>query len=278
MMDISEFDTDGQGFVLNKVERRHEQIRSMLLQHNMVTVAEFCKALNCSESTIRNDLRLLERQGLVKRTFGGAVLAQDVPFKSHVNVRAAQNIEAKNEIARYVVDHVLTDGATITLDSGTTNVAIAKKIVESPLENLTVITNSFAAASILTKTDKVRLYFAGGSYDHERACFYDEYTSLYIRTMRSEYFFLSVIGIQADVGLTIGEPNEANIKQVMMSCAAKTIVVADASKVGKVGFKWIAGLDAADRLITNESADPEAVRALEENGLDVVLVPAGPNR
>jgi DeoR/GlpR family transcriptional regulator of sugar metabolism len=277
-LDIREFDTDGQGFVLNKVERRHEQIRSMLLQHNMVTVAEFCQALNCSESTIRNDLRQLEQQGIVKRTFGGAVLAQDVPFKSHVNMRASQNIEEKNEIAQYVVDHVLTDGATITLDSGTTNVAIAKKIVESSLENLTVITNSFAAASILTKTDKIKLYVAGGSYDYDRACFYDDYTSLYIRTMRSEYFFLSVIGIHADVGLTIGEPNETNIKQVMMSCAAKTIVVADCSKIGKVGFKWIAGLDAADKLITNENADPDAVQALTMRGLDVVLVPADPNR
>ena len=51
----------------NKIEKRHQEIRMLLLSNELVTVKEFCEVLKCSEATLRNDLRYLEENGFLKR-------------------------------------------------------------------------------------------------------------------------------------------------------------------------------------------------------------------
>jgi len=256
---------------IDKSEIRHEKIRSMLIANDLVTVNEFCKILNCSEATVRNDLRYLEEMRLIKRTHGGAVATGSTALNSNMSMRSAAFKHEKDIIANYVINHILFPGQTIILDSGTTNTEIAQKIVESSLE-LTVLTNSFTAASILSRTDRVKLYIAGGCCDHMTSSFYDETAKNLFNTMRADIFFLSVNGISHEVGFTISGHEEASVKQAMIKCSQKCIVTADHSKLGKIGLKVVCGFGDVDTLITDGNANMERVKKLKNTGLNVITI------
>lgn len=254
----------------NKADIRQEKIRSMLIAKDFVTLSEFCEALNSSEATIRNDLRYLEGEGLIKRTHGGALATGNTAFNSNISMRSSAHKNEKEAIASFVTKNILTSGQTIVLDAGTTNIEIAQRILESSLE-LTVLTNSLAAASILSKSEKIKLYLAGGSYDSLTSSFTDESAQKFFETMRSDIFFLSVNGISAEVGFTISGDDNAAIKQSMMKSSKKCIVTADHSKLNKIGLKVVCGFEDIDTLITDNKANEDDISQLTNRGLNVIL-------
>lgn len=253
-----------------KAEIRHDKIRSMLIAKNFLTLSEFCEILNSSEATIRNDLRHLEEKGLIQRTYGGAIATGNTAFNSNMSMRSAAFKAEKESIANYVVNNILYSGQTIVLDAGTTNVEIAKKIVESSLK-LTVLTNSFAAASILSESENIKLYVAGGYYDNLNSSFCDEQAQKFFSTMYADIFFLSVNGISTDVGFTISGNQNVSIKHAMLKSSKKCIVVADHSKLDKIGLKVVCGFNDVDTLLTDNKADREYINQLTNEGLDIIL-------
>lgn len=254
----------------SKTEIRHEKIRGMLIANDLVTVAEFCQALDCSEATIRNDLRYLEEEGLLKRSFGGAVANGKTALYSNINMRSIAHKKEKESISGYIVNNVLSSGQTIILDSGSTSVEIAKSIIESPLE-LTILTNSFPAASILTHSDKIKLYMACGCYDNRSASFHDELSQVLFETMRADICFLGINGVSHDAGFTISGHEEASIKQAMIRCSQRCIVPADTSKLGKIGLKIICGISEVDTLICDTNSGNNELNLLKSAGLNVVF-------
>jgi DeoR/GlpR family transcriptional regulator of sugar metabolism len=254
-------------------KKRHEQIRNLLISHNLLSVAEFCRILDCSEATIRNDLRYLEEQGFIQRTFGGAIATANTTYNTDVLLRTSVSTKEKEAIADYVIHHILVSGQIITLDAGSTNVILAQKIVESPLE-LTVITNSFAAASILSKSERINLYLVGGYYNPLTYAFLDEMAPKILESIRSDIFFLAPNGLSKEAGITISDPKEVFIKQTMIRHARQCIALADHSKIGKLGLKVICGFEALRMLVTDDKADVQEIARLEESGVRVVAAPS----
>nr|WP_231556317.1 hypothetical protein [Cryobacterium sp. MLB-32] len=66
---------------------------------------------------------------------------------------------------------------------------------------------------------------------------------------------------------------EAGVKTLMLAAAARTVVVADGSKLGQVHLGLIGMLGDFDTLVTDIGADPAALAALRDTGL-TVLQPA----
>ncbi len=256
----------------SKTEIRHEKIRSMLIANDLVTVAEFCQTFNCSEATIRNDLRFLEERGLLKRSYGGAVATGHTAIHTNMNTRSVAYKKEKEAIANYIVNHLLTSGQTIILDSGSTCVEIAQSIVESELE-LTILTNSFAIATILTHSSRVKLFLTGGNYDPEPAAFHDEFSIALFNTMRADLCFLSVNGVSYEAGFTISGFEEAPIKQAMIRASRQNYVVADHSKLGKIGLKVICNLSDVTALVSDKFDSNEEIKALESAGLRIIFAP-----
>ncbi|HEX2945257.1 MAG TPA: DeoR/GlpR family DNA-binding transcription regulator [Clostridia bacterium] len=252
---------------------RHNKIRNLLITNKLLNVDEFCEILHCSEATIRNDLRYLEEQGFIKRTYGGAVATENTTYNTDVILRTSVLNAEKQAIADYVVRNILTPGQIITLDSGSTNAILAQKIVESQLE-LTAITNSLISASILAKSQKVNLYVVGGYYNMLTYSFQDEITQKILETVRSDIFFLAPNGVSSQAGITITDPKEVNIKQMMIKHANRSIALADHSKVGKSGFKVICNLNDLNMLVTDDKSDVNEITRLKGASLPVVVVPA----
>ena len=139
-------------------EERHKYILELLDQNGKILVKDLSKEFNVSESMIRKDLKVLERKNLLRRTYGGAITIDNNPIKiKSFNNRISENIEFKSIIAKKSFEK-LSDNDTIFLDASTTSFMIAKLIVENN-KQLTVITNMFEIASLITPDTNTKFIF-----------------------------------------------------------------------------------------------------------------------
>ena len=151
------------------IERRNE-ILEKLQKEKRVVVGELSKIYGVSEETIRRDLEKLENDGYVIKSYGGAVLNENVNIDMPFNVRKNTNVVGKQRIAE-IVKSMVKDGERLMLDSSSTAVFIAKALKEER-RNLTVITNSIEI--IIELFDRPdwhdgRLVGAGGTADGPNA-------------------------------------------------------------------------------------------------------------
>ena len=145
-------------------EERHKYILELLDQNGKILVKDLSKEFNVSESMIRKDLKVLERKNLLRRTYGGAITIDNNPIKiKSFNNRISENIELKSIIAKKAFEE-LSDNDTIFLDASTTSFMIAKLIVEDN-KQITVITNMFEIASLITPDTITKFIFIGGDYN-----------------------------------------------------------------------------------------------------------------
>lgn len=254
----------------NKVNRRHEEIRNLLLSNGSVTLQELCSKLNCSEATIRNDLTALEKQGVLKRMHGGAVANENTIRNTKINKRLNENIDEKEQIADYVVKNLIKANMIITLDSGTTTMALAQKLLDSKTP-CTVITNSFNVASIVSKSEEINLYLAGGFYDPDHGSFHDEVSDYVFKNYQSEICFISPNGISMDGLITNSGTSENPIKKRMMSQANRTVLLADYTKIGATELNILSNPQDVDCLVTDKNIKNQQITQLKKAGLKVVV-------
>lgn len=254
-----------------KADIRHEKIIKLLNSYDNVSIAEFCQRLECSESTIRNDLTYLEKNGALRRTFGGAIKTEITPYNLLDSAsRETVYLMEKRSIAEYVVKNIIKSGATIVLDSGTTCAEIAKVLVEESLP-VTVLTVSLLATNILVKSDVIRTYCIGGFYDKVRETFYDEYMACAIKNMYADLFFMGVDGVSTTAGITLTAGDDMSYKNAFISMSKEVFVVADHSKLGRIAFRAIGDNQSSMTVITDRWADMDKVSAIDKSGLKIIV-------
>ena len=256
----------------SKPIRRQEKIRALLLARNVVTLGEFCEELKCSESTIRNDLKALDSRGLITRTFGGAVANENTQHYISMEARKGLHIKEKQRIAAYIASHILFPGCTVALDTGTTTAEIARAILSAKIP-LNVITDSQAAANLLSKAPNLTLFLTGGRYQPQKDAYIDQTAEQLVLSMRSDLFFLTCNGVSAQDGFTISDVDEISMKRSMSQCSKRTICVVDSSKIGKASLKVIFTPAQIKTLITDWNIDPQQVEELQAVGIEVIVVP-----
>jgi DeoR family transcriptional regulator, aga operon transcriptional repressor len=251
---------------VSKTERLG-RILEQLARDGTVTVADLAADLGVSEATVRRDLQVLGEQRLLERSHGGAV-AHGTAHELPVRYRTGRSDE-KRRIARAAAE-LVTDGVAIALTGGTTTTEVARTLAAR--QGLTVITNALNIAVELAVRPNLKLIVTGGV---ARSASYELVGSLADATLQGLYVdlaFVGVDGVDAERGLTTQNEVEAATNRALMDRAKRTVVVADASKLGRVAFAEIAGVDRAERLITNTGADTEQIERLRAAGLAVTLV------
>jgi len=254
----------------SKALERQDSIRDLLLSKGTLTLSELCTAFNCSEATIRNDLTKLEKSGVLKRVLGGAVACENTSRNSGITKRMRIQNAEKNAIAEYVVREIIRPNTIITLDSGTTNMAIAQKLLDYKIP-CTVITNSFIVATIASKSPNIQLCLAGGLYDAEHASFHDDVSSLILKSIRSEFAFISPNGISPNGDITNSGLTENAIKQQMIQQASKTIVLADHTKIGNIELKILCRVNDVFLIVTDSNATEAQLKILRNAGFNIAV-------
>ncbi|ACZ43354.1 transcriptional regulator, DeoR family [Thermobaculum terrenum ATCC BAA-798] len=253
---------------------RKEQILQRLLERAEVTVEELVEELGASPATIRRDLAELEREGLLRRTHGGASLAERMLYEpflhdSSFEAQVRRESEAKRRIGLAAAS-LVADNETISLTPGTTTTQVARSIRHR--RGITVITTTVNVAMELSNREDLTVFVAGGFL---RGSWFSLVGSFTIRAV-SEFFvdkvFIGVNGIHAEKGLTCWNAEEAAVNRALIEHAKQKIVVADHTKLGALATALICPTNWVDILITDTGAAEEAVQPFRDLGIEVILV------
>jgi DeoR family fructose operon transcriptional repressor len=247
-------------------EERKIRILEEIEQKKKVTVAYLSGLFEVSGATIRTYLRDMERAGALIRTHGGAIIKTKTGFEPNSRQKEVQNLPAKRRIAQEAL-HLIEDGDTIILDTGTTTAELARCL--GKCQNLTVVTNDFVIAQVLEDTPGINTILMGGTVRKGFHCTVGIQGREITAGLTADKAFMAANGVSATKGLTTPDINHAETKRRMIAIAGKVIVLCDHSKIGKVSFAQFATIDQVDVLVTDplESAERQA---FEKQGVEVI--------
>ena len=236
-----------------------------LAAEGTVDVTALVERLGVSAATVRRDLRLLEQQRMLSRTHGGAV-AHDVLYELPLRYKAARHQVEKRRIAAEAATRV-ADGAVVGLTGGTTTTEVARAILDR--RGITVVTNALNIAGELAIRADLRLVVTGGTARSESYELVGPVAEQALERLNLDVAFVGVDGISARAGITTHREIEAHTNRTMQERAHRVVVVADASKIGRVVLARIAGCEDVDTLITTTGADPGERGAIAALGVEV---------
>jgi DeoR/GlpR family transcriptional regulator of sugar metabolism len=249
-------------------EERRQQILQQLREAGKVTVDDLSARFGVSAPTIRADLSFLEKQGLLRRTHGGALPIESTLYEPPYTVREMKNLLEKQAIAQ-VAATLVQDEETVLLDAGTTTFEIARQFKQK--RGLKVVTNSLSIALELMERKDMEVVLLGGSVHSARRATLGELVLHALDVIYVDHAFLSFNGVDARAGYTSVDFEAAAVKRKMMQHARQVIVVADHAKLGQVAFAQVAPVHAAHVLIVDEGASPDTLKAFEEAGVHVLI-------
>ena len=246
---------------------RLSAILEQLATGGAVEVDSLAKELGTSPATIRRDLATLARQRLLERTHGGAV-AHAVSYELPLRYKGVRFAEEKRRIAAAAAVGV-AEGMAVGLTGGTTATEVARALAGM---RVTIVTNALNIASELGVRPNIKLIVTGGLARSQSFELSGPIAEASLAGLTLDVAFIGVDGVDAVAGCTTHEEVEAHTNQVMIRHAQRAVLVADSSKIGRITFARICPVRDVSELITDRGADPAAVRALAEAGVEVTLV------
>ena len=205
--------------------QRQNDILQCLKKEKEMTVKELCAALYCSPATVRRDLAELEKQGLIKRSFGGAVWNDSFFDQQPLSVRGVQNVAEKQRICAKAAQF-LHPGETIFIDASSTTCFLASHLKNVP--DLTVITNN-PHLNVLLSQMKVRNYCTGGEMLNSSIALVGSEAERFVRGIRADACFFSARGVFRG-GIYDSSKEERDIKIAMLEHSRKHYFLCDSAK------------------------------------------------
>jgi DeoR/GlpR family transcriptional regulator of sugar metabolism len=249
-------------------EERHQIILHILENQGAVQVTDLVEQFDVSEMTIRRDLDVLERKGLLRRVHGGAVSDRGRSYEPPFLSRSTTQQEEKARIGK-VAAELVRSGDSITLDVGTTTLEVARNLAEK--QNLTIITPCFQIAALLCENPAIRLILTGGILRNSELSMVGHLAERVFDEFYVDKLFLAAAGIDFESGLTEYNLEDTLVKQAMIRTAKQVILVIDSSKFNRVAFTAIAPINVIDTVVTDKSISPSIVARLNDLDIDVIL-------
>jgi DeoR/GlpR family transcriptional regulator of sugar metabolism len=252
---------------VHAVDRRH-RILEQVAEHQTIHIAELAAELGVSEMTIRRDIGRLERDGFMRRTYGGATAHITRSMELLFNARALENAPAKRIIGMHAAQ-VLAPDRTIFVGIGSTTEQFAMFL--PPREDVTVVTGSLPVASLLG-TRKGRVVVLGGSVLTDELACVGPVAAATVRRYHADMAILGAAGLSAKHGITELSDEAAEIQRLMIEHSDRLVIVADGSKLGETTMASVAAADRISMLITDDKAPPQELIELEAVGVEIVTV------
>lgn len=249
-------------------QARRSEIVRLAKTSGLAGVDELSVIFGVTPSTIRRDLGQLTAEGLLARTYGGAIALSAHPEPS-IRQRTLEGFDAKRAIAKWAATQVLP-GETILLDAGTTVGAMGEFLRET--EGLTVITAGLTALEALADADTVRVECLGGTLRHLSQGFVGPLTESALARVSFDRAFLGADAVTADRGICEAELEQTRLKELMMERGAAVYVLAHAAKLGRRPFHAWAPLPPDVTVVTDSSATDAQIRPFADAGIQVVTV------
>ena len=248
------------------IERRNA-ILAKLATDGKVIVSDLSVEFNVTEETIRRDLEKLDKEGLAKKTYGGAIVLEthgaDLPF----NVRKRVNANLKENIAQKIAD-LISDGDSIILDSSTTAISVTKYIKNR--ENLTLITNSVEILLELSDKSGWKILSTGGKLKNGSLALVGASAEQMIRDYHVHIAVCSSKGIDMNMGISDSNEEDACMKKAIFSAADRKILAIDSTKFNRRSFVKVFSVSDVDTVVTDEKPSDEWIEFFEKHQVELI--------
>jgi len=250
-------------------EERQELILNMLRDSRQVTVGELSDRFDVSEVTIRRDLSELAEHGYVKRAHGGAIATPIGPTTSPVIRRMNCQRQYKEAIGRAAAK-LVQDGDTIFLGAGSTTAHVARQLVHH--KDLTVVTNALNIANEFSSTEKVTVVVTGGILHKPELSLIGHIANQALGEVLVDKVIIAIPAISLETGLTNDYLPEVMTDRAILEMSKELIVVADATKFGKVESALVAPLQRITTLVTDDRIEERLLENLKDLVNQVIVV------
>jgi DeoR family fructose operon transcriptional repressor len=246
---------------------RQQRIIAEARSAGRVEVTALADSLGVAAETVRRDLTALERRGSLRRVHGGAIPVERLEVEPTLATRSGRLADVKRRIAARALDE-LPSGGSIILDSGSTALAVAELL--PPDLDLTVLTNSLAAATVLSSHPGIRLYLLGGRVRGTTGASVGDWATGALDDVVVDVAIIGTNGLSVARGLTTPDQSEALVKRAMVGAARKCVVLTDSSKAGDDHLHRFAQLADVDVVITDTDLDDDVAAEIRAAGPEVV--------
>ena len=254
---------------------RRTRILERVRRNGGASVSELARELDVSPITVHRDLELLASEGLLERVHGGAraLETQPGPADGAVVTAWAHRVQlarqAKERIAAHAALHV-ADGETVFLDASSTALALARQLMKSPPNELTLVTNSPAIAHEIV-ADSIHVVVTPGELDQHMRLLAGRWTVEFLAHLNFAVAFVSAAGVTLEQGLTTARRPVADVITAARGSARRVVALLDSSKFGRASLLTIMPADETDAIITDPELPADVVDSYRAAGIDLAV-------
>lgn len=251
-------------------EERKQEIIRIMQEQKKVIVPQLCDYFGVSASTIRNDLRELEKKKLLTRTHGGAIVSTKTGREYLPENRESRMAVQKRGIGAAALERI-EDGDCIAIMTGTTTYELVQLLPAK--KNLRIVLNDIRFADWLEKNTDFEILLLGGFLRRNYHFVTSPVPNEILRIINIDKFFISCNGVSLERGITTPDLKTATMAKEVLEVSNEKIVLSDSSKIGRVAYAQIAALGQIDELVTDEGIEDEDLEAFQK----VISVTVAPN-
>ena len=252
-------------------EERREEILKMLEKNKVVKAIDLSKYFEVGIETIRRDFDALEKQGLLKKIYGGATLERleriepkNLDYATRLNTEVTEKIEVAQKAVKFIVEE-----DTIFLNDSSTNIYLAREIKNS-IKKITIITNSLVIASELADMEDYNVILTGGFLDPKEKAFFGSISEEILARFIVNKAFLSVSNLSLKMGFTDYPQKEVIIQKTMMKHSKEVIVLANSRKFETTTLVKVAELNEVKLVITDSKLKKDIYEKYRENNIEII--------
>lgn len=242
---------------------RLNKIKEILFKKKRVDVFELSELFSVTEVTIRRDLDKLEQEGFLIKTYGGAVLNEDLVQKTPALDPEDNTIEEKRMIGK-IAAQMVENGEAIYLSPGTTSLEIARNIKD---KKVTIVTNDLLIGYELRDSIGIKVIVTGGDLIQSTSTLVGGFALQALNGIFINKAFIGVKGVNLDSGYTVDSYEEVMVIQGVKKISSEIITVADYTKFNRTAFARLGDLTMAKKVITNKQVPSEFKKYFFEHAI-----------
>ena len=246
--------------------KRIKKIKEIILEYKHVDIPNLSSVLSVSEATIRRDLEKLESEGFLRRSYGGAVLIEELLPQSIPSGESILNFEEKKMVG-YIASQLVEPNEVIIIGSGTTCLQFAKHLRSK--RNLTIVTNNVNIPAELCSNKEIKVILTGGDVisNDEGMSMVGEFAHRMLENIHVSKAVLGTGGVDLKYGFTSSSSELALVWNKMCKVADEVIILGDYTKFGKRNFVRLEALHVASKIVTNQEVPEEFKKYFFEHGI-----------
>lgn len=251
-------------------EERQKRIEIYLKRVEFASLEELAKQVNASVSTVRRDLTLMETTGALKRTHGGARLAEPSSDEFIFSARETHQLAEKEAIGKACAD-LIQPNQSVIIDAGTTAYHVARYLEEKTPH---VITNSLPVANLFAGANRLEVVVSGGVIYPRLGVLVGPLAVEAFTKIHADVAIMSGGGIVPE-GVSNSHGLLIDIQRAMINAAQKVIFCFDHTKFGRQSVLPLCGVECIDTIVTDSGAPVELVEQFQAKGIEVIVAALG---